>query len=97
MNIFSRLRARFRWKKETKGLFAELDALSRESITGLREAASLRKQLDRLFVRWQLADLVGDEHASTEVGIEIRLCKIAATYFLSRRMICNSQSPSFKD
>jgi hypothetical protein len=71
MKFFSRLRTRLRWRKETKERFAQIKMFSRESVAGLRELASLRVRLDRLFVRWQLADLVGDEKESTKVVIEI--------------------------
>jgi hypothetical protein len=82
--FLSRLRARLRWQKETKERFADIEALSRESVAGLRELAFIRARLDRLFVRWQLADLVGDELVGTEAATEITALQDRRDLLLTR-------------
>ncbi len=84
MKVFPTLKARRQWRKETKEPLAEVEALSRKSVAGLREVQSLRIRLDRLFVRWQLADLDGDEIAGTEVVKQITALQDRRDQLLTR-------------
>jgi hypothetical protein len=84
MEVFSMWKARRQWRKETKDSLAEVEVISRESVAGLRELQSLRVRLDRLFVRWQLADLDGDESASTKVVIQIGVLQDRRDLLLKR-------------
>lgn len=66
MGFVSRFRARRKWGRATKDSFAQIKALSGETITGLRELERIRITLNHLFAKWQLAKIDRDERAEGE-------------------------------